>query len=397
MTVASRLGARTFRYAAVSCVLALVVAAGVWPVIAGSTGVRLTAYFSQAVGVYPGSAVRVLGIDVGTIESVTPEGTLVKVELVVDADVRVPEQVRAIVVAPSLVSDRYVQLAPVYTGGPEIADGAKIPRERTATPVEIDDLSKTLDELNVALGPEGANRDGALTRLLDTSAANLDGTGKSLNETLRELNAAAGTLANSKGDLFETVDNLQRFTSTLAASDSQIHEFNGRMAEVTGFLAADSDEIGAALGSLADALEEVRAFIEDNRTALQSNVDKLAVVTKVLVDQRAALAEVLDVSPVAVANLINTYDAASGTQHSRNNLNELTYPPVMMLCMLIRQSAPAEIPADVRDACLQLAPVIDGAVPLPSVAEVLGGAAQGKQPALPLPMVGVDVPGQGGR
>lgn len=397
MTVASRLGARTYRYAAVACVLALVVAAGVWPVIAGSTGVRLTAYFSQAVGVYPGSAVRVLGIDVGTIESVTPEGTLVKVELVVDDDVRVPEQVRAVVVAPSLVSDRYVQLAPVHTGGPEIADGAKIPRERTATPVEIDDLSKTLDDLNVALGPEGANRDGALTRLLDTSAANLDGTGKSLNETLRELNAAAGTLANSKGDLFATVDNLQRFTTTLAESDSRIHEFNGRMADVTGFLAADSDEIGGALGSLADALEEVRVFIEDNRTVLQSNVDKLAVITKVLVDQRAALAEVLDVSPVAVANLINTYDAASGTQHSRNNLNELTYPPVMMLCMLLRQSAPAEIPADVRDACLQLAPVIDGAVPLPSVAEVLGGAAQGKQPALPLPMVGVDVPGQGGR
>jgi phospholipid/cholesterol/gamma-HCH transport system substrate-binding protein len=390
---ATRLGERAYRYGALACVLALVMAAGMWAAVSGSGGVRLTAYFTQAVGVYPGSAVRVLGVDVGRIESVTPQGALVKVELVVDDDVRVPELVRAVVVAPSLVSDRYVQLAPVYTGGPEIADGAEIPRERTATPVEIDDLAKTLDEVSTALGPKGANRDGALSRMLDTAAANLDGTGKPLNEMLRELNDAASTLADGKGDLFATVDNLQRFTTTLAASDKQIHEFNGRMAEVTGFLAADGDELSAALTALADSLGEVQGFIQDNRDGIKSTVDKLAVITKVLVDQRGALAEVLDVAPVAAANLINTYDAASGTLHARANINELSYPPVLMVCRLLRQSAPAEIPTELRDACLQLAPILDGALPLPSVAQVLSSAGQGTLPPLPFPLVGVAVPG----
>ena len=41
---------------------------------------RVTAYFNQAVGLYPGSDVRILGIPVGTITEVTPMGDRVRVK-----------------------------------------------------------------------------------------------------------------------------------------------------------------------------------------------------------------------------------------------------------------------------------------------------------------------------
>ena len=87
----------------------------------------------------------------------------------------VPADADAVVLAPSLVSDRYVQFSPVYDGGAKMKDGATVPLERTATPVELDQVYGALDDLSAALGPNGANKNGALSDLVDVGAANLEG------------------------------------------------------------------------------------------------------------------------------------------------------------------------------------------------------------------------------
>ena len=112
---------------AIAVVLVLAVSVAIWWLFNGASERRVTAYFTAAVGIYPGGDVRILGVPVGTIDSVTPQGRLVRVEMSVDRDVRVPANASAVAVSPSVVSDRYVQLAPVYRGGPEMRDGAVIP------------------------------------------------------------------------------------------------------------------------------------------------------------------------------------------------------------------------------------------------------------------------------
>ena len=377
------------RWLALGCVFALLAAGALWWVQIGSAGKRITAVFDKAIGVHTGSAVRVLGVQVGVITDVRPRGGQVDVDILVDRDVRIPAEVRAVVVAPSLVSDRYVQLTPAYRDGAELAPGAGIPRERTATPVELDSLYRSLNDLSTALGPNGANAEGAVSDLLDAAAANLDGNGQNLNDTVKRLGEAASALDGSKGDLFATVDNLRDFTGALAKSDSQVREFSGRVADVSTFLAADSEQAGAALSSLALALTDVQGFIEQNRELLQSNVGRLTGVTKALVDQRGALAEVLDIAPNAASGLLNAYDEASGSIAVRANLNELTYPPVLMACKLLRLTTPKQVPDALASACEQLAPILDGVVRLPSVAEVLAAVQQGKLPPLPLPAMEV--------
>lgn len=376
------------RFIAIACVLALVVTAALWWVFAGMNGRRVTAHFAAAVGVYPGGDVRVLGVKVGTIDEVTPEGKTVKVVFTLDRDVRVPENAQAVVVSPSVVSDRYVQLAPAYTGGPVLGDDAVIPRERTATPVELDELYSSLDKLTTALGPNGANADGALADLLNSAARNLEGNGQALNDTLKNLGQATRTLSGSKEDLFATVDNLQKFTAMLAANDSQVRDFNKQLADVSKMLADERGDLGAALNELATALGMVQGFIKDNREVLKSNVDKLASITQVLVNQRAALAETLDVAPLALGNLQNSYNAASGTLDTRANINELNQPPIVLVCKLIQQATPNNVPPVLAQTCKQLEPLLTGAIPLKSPAEVLGDLNAGKLP-LPLPLAGV--------
>jgi virulence factor Mce-like protein len=387
-TANTKTGRDIGRLIAIACVLALVVTAGMWWVFAGMNGRKVTAHFAAAVGVYPGGDVRVLGVKVGTIDEVVPEGKTVRVVFTVDRDVRVPQNAQAVVVSPSVVSDRYVQLAPAYTGGPTLGDDAVIPRERTATPVELDELYQSLDKLTTALGPNGANADGALADLLNSAAKNLEGNGQALNDTLKNLGQATRTLSGSKEDLFATVDNLQKFTAMLAANDSQVRDFNRQLADVSKLLADERGDLGAALNELATALQQVQGFIKDNRETLKSNVDKLASISQVLVNQRAALAETLDVAPLALGNLQNTYNAASGTLDTRANINELNQPPIVLICKLVQQATPNNVPPVLAQTCKQLEPILSGAVPLKPPAEVLSDMQAGKLP-LPLPLAGV--------
>lgn len=377
-------GHRATRLLALACVLGLLLAASLVWLQGSSGGATITAFFTRAVGLYPGSEVRVLGVPVGRVRAVTPEGERVRVRFEVDQGIRIPAEAKAVVIAPSLVSDRYLQLTPAYETGPRLASGAEIPLTRTAIPVELDELLGNVGELSRALGPDGANKNGALTDLLNTAAANLRGNGDKVNATIKDLAAATETLSRSRKDLFATVDGLRTFTAALVASDGQLRALNTKLASVTGHLAAEKDQLGSALEGLAGAMVDVKEFITANQDRLKSTVDKLASVTKVLVDQRAAVAEVLDVAPLAATNYLNSYDAASGTFAVRGAINELTYPPVLLLCRVIQAGTPKQLPKILGDACAQLAPLLDGVLKLPSPAEILASLQQGRLPKLPL-------------
>ena len=372
---------RLSKLTALAAALVFVLGGVLWWSQSAQRGTRITAYFGAAVGMYPGSDVRVLGMKVGTVTHVLPEGTQVRVDMLVEPDVDVPADARAVAAAPGLVSDRYVQLTPVYRGGPRMADGAVVPRERTATPVEVDELARSLDELAVALGPDGANRDGDLSSALDTAARNLDGNGQQLGATIRALGEAASTLSGSREDVFATVEQLRTFTRTLADSDDLVRGLGAQLTDATGFLAGERDELAAALAELGPALEDVRAFVEHHRGGIQTNVDNLGEITSVLGQQRSALAEVLDVIPAGLSNLNNSYDPASGTLGVRVNPNELTHPPVVLLCKALRRTTPQPLPPDLAETCDRLAPVLDG-VPPPS--DLIDDVFRGDVPPLPL-------------
>lgn len=339
-------------------VAVLAAAVGGWWLYTRAGTTAITAYFDKSVGIYAGSDVRVLGVKVGQVEEVTPLGDQVRVEMRVDRGVDVPADAKAAQVTPSVVSDRYIQLAPAYSGGPVMESGATIPRDRTATPVEVDQLYSSIEELSEALGPNGANKDGALSNLVDTAAENLDGNGEALGDTISELSKAAAALDRSRGDIFDTVKNLQTFVSALAANDEQVRQFNTQLADLSGFLDGERQNLGAALNQLSVTLGDVAVFIRDNRDAVADNADALVQVTQTLADNRQDLVDALTVLPLAISNVVNSYDAESGTLASRVNLPE-TQDPLGTLCRFMDLSK--LMPGDPEFEALsrQMRPVID--------------------------------------
>lgn len=303
--------------------LALVAFAG-WRMLDPGTRTTFSADFTKTIGLYPGSDVQVLGVPVGEVTAVTPMGDHVRVTMELDHGQQVDAGTAAVIVAPTMVSDRFVQLTKPYDGGTALADGAVIPADRTAVPVEIDQLYRSLTSVGEQLGPDGINSHGALSRFLTVAARNLDGQGTNINTAIREFGKASGALSHSDRDFFATLENLKEFNDMLGANDAGVRHANEQFAAVTSYLAGDRQDMARAVSNLGDAMSVLTRFIRENRSHLKASIDNLRRPTALLAQQKRSLAEAVRVMPLALQNFLNAYNPATGTVDGRGNLNELS-------------------------------------------------------------------------
>lgn len=319
-------------------VLLLAVGVGVNAFSAPAEMKTVTAHFDRAVSVYEDTEVRILGVKVGRVTAVTPEGNSVRVDMEYDAEYRVPEDAEAVIVTPTLVADRFVQLTPVYTSGDVMADGADIPLKETGVPVELDRIYGSLSTLTKTLGPNGVNEDGTLNDFLKAARKGLEGQGARGNQMIRDLAAAAETFGEGAGPLFDTVTDLATFTTTLAQNDRLVRAFMKDLADVSDLLADESDELQAAVAAVADAVGSVKGFVKDNRDGLVTNVRQLTTVMSTIASEKDNLDTALRIAPVAMGNLQLGFDHATGTQSSRIGIGGNIWDADGFLCGVVQQN-----------------------------------------------------------
>ncbi|MGU3501085.1 MCE family protein [Mycobacterium sp. C31M] len=292
----------------------------------------ISALFSTATGVYPGDEVRVSGVKVGTIESISPEGTQTRVRLKVDRGIEVPAEAKAVIVAPNLVAARYVQLAPAYRNeGPTLPDDAVIPLDRTAVPVEWDEVKTQLMRLATELGPQSGVSDTSVSRFIDSAATALEGNGPKLRETISELSGVARVLAEGSGDIVGIITNLQKFVTALKNSNEQVVQFQNRLATLTSVVNGSGDDVDAAVKSLSVAITEVQRFVAGSRNQTSEQVQRLANVTQNLVDNRLNLENFLHIAPNAFLNGYNIYNPSTGSAVGQFVLNNFS-DPMQFIC-----------------------------------------------------------------
>jgi phospholipid/cholesterol/gamma-HCH transport system substrate-binding protein len=300
----------------------------VWPRVGTY---RVIGYFKSATGLYPGDDVRVVGVPIGSIESISPQADAVKITMRVHDGVKLPSDARAVVISPNIVAARFIQLTPAYKSGPAMKDGDAIALNRTAVPVEWDEVKSELTQLSQQLGPQAGQVQGPLGAFIDQAADTFDGNGDSFRQALRELSQTAGRLGDSRTDLFGTVKNLQILIDALSRSNEQIVQFSGHLASVSQVLAESSAGLDKTLGTLNQALSDIRGFLNDNNTTLINSVNKLTDFTSLLSNQSDDIEQLLHVLPNAMANFYNIYNPAQGTANGLLSLPEFTNP-VQFIC-----------------------------------------------------------------
>jgi phospholipid/cholesterol/gamma-HCH transport system substrate-binding protein len=342
----------------VGVVLVLLIAATLLFLNRGDGKRYVTVDFEQTNSVYKGSDVKILGVPVGKVESLTPRGDVVRVKISYDGKQRLPADVKAVVVSPSIVGDRFIQLSPAFDGGPTLKDDAYLPVARTAVPVELDAVYQSLDDLSVALGPKGANEDGSLSRLVDGTAEQFRGQGAQVNETIKNFGKLSTTLSNNKDELFGSLREVEEFVSLLKTNDTAVRSFNDSTAEVSTVLEGEREDLAATLKALSKALVDVNRLVKDNRGALRGNVDNLASLANLLAKHKADLEEITVNAPSALSNVALAYNGRSGTLDTRADIPEVLGStldsPSTLLCNLLGETV------DDKGLCSTLTDLVGG-------------------------------------
>ncbi len=301
--------------AVVAAALAVLLIAGVVTLVRTTVlkPTRIAALFATATAIYPGDEVRVAGVKVGTITAIEPQGTKARLTLAVDRDVPVPAGAEAVIVAGNLVGARYVQLTPAYgvdgrTDAPRMRDGAVIDTDRTAVPVEWDEIKTQLNRIATDLGPASGVSTSSVGRFIDSAANAMDGNGDTLRETIKQLAGLSRILADGSGDIVDVVKNLQTFVTVLRDSNVQIVQFQDRLASVSSVLDGSRTDLDAALTNLSSAVVDVQRFVAGSRAQTAEQVDRLGDVVRNLTANQVALKNLLHVAPNAIGNSYNIYN-----------------------------------------------------------------------------------------
>ena len=264
-------------------------------------------------GLYPRADVDLLGTRVGRIRELRPgPGTATTVTVLIDHDVRIPQDVRATVGAKSAIGEGFIQLTPQSAGGPSLQPGATIPLSRTSSPVKLERLlanlealaaSVPLDDLDTVLRESEA----ALAGLSPSVGQLLTGTETLSEATLANIDDTTALLRDARTVLDTQADlgpETRRWARDLAGVLDSVRDLNPELVDLYANTSSASSQVTELVGSLQPILPPL--------------LDNLLVITQVLADRVPELRKALAIFPWILENQVNTtracddYDAQTG-------------------------------------------------------------------------------------
>ncbi|MGY2125698.1 MlaD family protein [Nocardia gipuzkoensis] len=280
----------------------------------GDEPTRITADFDNIAGVYVGNPVTVLGLEVGRVERIVVKSTLIEVYLSIKSEVKIPKDAMAVLISPSIVTDRHIELSPVYSHGETLADGAHLPKSQTKTPVELDTLIQTIDQFTAALEPhDEMEGSGPLSgRVLHPL---LEGNGTKIRDTLQALSSALKVGTDNKDAVSNIIIRLNELTSMLAENDRAVRDFSDKVTQMNGLLAEQAPGLQATLDQLSAFLANTSGTFGQYQHQLADTLAGLTNVTDQLRADAHGLTEVVDLTPMVFQNIDNVIDRQHG--HAR--------------------------------------------------------------------------------
>ncbi|MDT5259643.1 MAG: phospholipid/cholesterol/gamma-HCH transport system substrate-binding protein [Mycobacterium sp.] len=324
------------------------------------TTTTAVAYFPEALALYSGDKVEIMGIRVGSVDKIEPAGDKMKVTFHYANKYKVPADASAVILNPTLVASRVIQLEPPYEGGPVLADNAVIPIERTRVPVEWDQLRNDTAKIIDKLGPTEEQPKGPFGDVIESFADGLAGKGKQINTTLNNLSAALTALNEGRGDFFAVLHSLALFVNALHQNDKQFVALNQNLAQFTNSFTNTDHEFADAVRQFDKLLPTVRKFFAENREVLAHDIGNLADVTTTVVQPEPlnGLETALHIFPTFGANFQAIYHPANGGAVGLAALTNFANP-MEFICSAIQAGSRLGY-QDSAELCAQyLAPILD--------------------------------------
>ena len=251
---------------------------------------------ADAGGLYPGANVTYRGLSVGRVGAMRLTSTGIEVDLdISDSAPPIPGRLQAGVADLSAVGEQYLDLRPVTSAGPYLADGSVIPQRETELPLPVTSVLTSINALATSL-PLGSLR--ALTNELATGFA-----GQSANiQALVDGNSSLARAADAT--LPQTITLLRDSRTVLA---TQIAESGALVSfgKTALLLARQLDKANGSLRELIiqapQAAAQVANLLADSNPSLGVLIANLLTTSDVTLSRGKALDELLSALPADVA------------------------------------------------------------------------------------------------
>jgi phospholipid/cholesterol/gamma-HCH transport system substrate-binding protein len=264
----SALGSRLRSPLGIAAVVAVVVAVAAAAVIGAKIVVpklsntrAMCAEFTDAVGLYPGNKVALLGIEVGSTTAIINKPDHVEVDFNVPTDLDLPADVGAVTYSQSIVTDRHIELTKPYTGGPKFTGPGCIKLKSTKTPISVSETFAAIGKLADAIldpqhGQDPSQAPGvqAINDSVRAASRSLDGTGPYLNQTLRNLVTMLADPYKADADYRQLFENSEILSSDFLKNWDSFASVIQTLPATTQLIEGLSDNFGASLIHLSHLL-----------------------------------------------------------------------------------------------------------------------------------------------
>jgi phospholipid/cholesterol/gamma-HCH transport system substrate-binding protein len=302
------------RFAGLLIALALLGGAAVAYTVSGQgpATYTVTADVDQAPNLFEGGRVMVRGIEVGRITDVEPRPDGVRLTMEIQEGIKIPADADLAVIPVTVISDRYIQFFPAYSGGPALGSGDHIPISRTSIPAELDDVLTQLQGLLEALEPRGDQEKGSLARLVDSLDQVFANRSDDLAGTLEGGATVLENLADSDQDLTGLIQNLDQLFLSLANRSSEIGIVNERFQLVAEALLADQENLEGTIENLTFLSDQTAQVLNSSGDQIGSSFKRLSRVLSTLLRNQNDLKRGIQWSNVIAQTLGATDSSGKG-------------------------------------------------------------------------------------
>jgi len=242
------------------------------PIIGG--GDTYYADFSEAGGLKVNDEVRIAGVRVGKVDSVSLDGDHVKVAFRIDSDAAFGAETRAAIKVKTLLGAMYLALEPAGAG--QLPQGSEIPVDRTSSPYDVVQAFSGLAETSERIDTQQLAR--SLTTLADLTRH----TPKNFRKALSGVSALSSNLAARDEQIGTLLQNLHSVTSTLNARDQDIVGLMRDSAVLFQALVKRREAVHDVLRSTSRLSLELTRLVKQSRTDLNPALTHLSAVIDVL-------------------------------------------------------------------------------------------------------------------
>ncbi|ORJ61701.1 MCE family protein [Mycobacterium simiae] len=258
-----------------------------------------SAVFSDVSRLKPGQSVRVAGIRVGTVDSVSlrPDKKVV-VKFDADRSIVLTEGSRAAVRYLNLVGDRYLELIDGPGSSKRLPAGGEIPVNRTAPALDLDLLLGGLKPVTQGLNARDVN---ALTSgLLQV----FQGQGGTLESLFSKTTSFSNALADNDQTVQQLIDNLNTVIGTVSKDGKQFSAAIDRLEQLVTGLSNDRDTIGSAIDALDRGTASLADLLSSARPPLSGTIAQLNRLAPILDNDKDRLEAAIEKAPQNYRKLV---------------------------------------------------------------------------------------------